>query len=218
MIIDYKHPAYQMKYRAMWRNQHNGAYYYSKEISELIIPRIKTDRNWITINIPGFGADHSIVFIHNNLNPDHYDWLSVYTDLILVCGVESTVDKVKHLGHAIYMPLPIDVDYVKQFKCEKDRDLCYAGRGAKFTGLKVEGDPICDLPRDEMLKKMARYKKCYAVGRTAIEAKILGCEILPYDPRYPEDIWEVFTYDDAVKYLQKAIDEIDSNKTASTTL
>ena len=212
MIIDYLHPAYQMKHRAMWRGQYNGAYYYSKEIREFLIPKIKTGRNWVTINIKGFGADHSIVFIHNNLHPQNYDWLSKFKDLILVCGVESTCDKVQHLGTPIYMPLPIDEDYVKSFICEKDKDTCYAGRGSKFKGCEVEGDPICDLPREEMLARMAHYKKCYAVGRTAIEAKILGCEVLPYDPRFPDSsIWQPFTYDDAVKYLQKKLDEIDLN-------
>ena len=203
MIIDYRHPAYQMKHRAMWRGKYNGAYYYSRELSELLIPKIRTDRNWVTINIPGFAANHSIVFIHNNLHPQNYDWLSKFKDLILVCGVESTCDKVKHLGTPIYMPLPIDEDYVKSFICEKDKDTCYAGRGAKFRGYEVEGDPVCDMPRELMLTKMAHYKKCYAVGRTAIEARILGCEILPYDPRYPDpSIWQPFSYDEAVRYLQ----------------
>ena len=213
MIIDYKHPAYQMRYRGMSvGGRFNGAYYYSKEIRELLIPRIKTDRNWVTINIPGFGADHSIVFIHNNKHPNHYDWLKKYHDLILVVGVPETASKVAHLGKTIYLPLPIDEVNVAQYKCEKDREVCYAGRSTKFTGLKVAGDPVCNLPREEMLKKIAHYKKCYAVGRTAIEAKILGCEILPYDPRFPDpSVWEVFTYDDAVPYLQKKLDEIDSN-------
>ena len=212
MIIDYKHPAYQMRHRAMYGSigKYNGAYYYSKEIREYIIPNIKTDRNWITINLPGFGANHSIVFIHNNLNPYRYDWLKKYHDLILVVGVPETAEKVAHLGKTIYLPLPIDEANVAQYIVEKDKEVCYAGRGKKFIGKKVEGDPICDLPREEMLKRMAHYKKCYAVGRTAIEAKILGCEILPYDPRFPDpSIWEVFTYDDAVKHLQKQLDMID---------
>jgi hypothetical protein len=201
-----------MKHRAMWRGQYNGAYYYSKEIREFIIPNIKTDRNWITINLPGFGADHSIVFVHNNLNPYRYDWLKKYHDLILVVGVPETAEKVAHLGKTIYLPLPIDKANVAQYIVEKDKEVCYAGRGKKFIGKKVEGDPICDVPREEMLKRMAHYKKCYAVGRTAIEAKILGCEILPYDERFPDpSIWKVFSYEDAVEYLQEKLDEIDSN-------
>ena len=211
MIIDYRHPAYQMKYRAMWQGRYNGAYYYSKEIRELLIPRIKTDRNWVTINIPGFAADHSIVFIHNNVDSaERYGWLSKYKDLVLVVGVPETAEKVAHLGKTVYLPLPIDEANVALYKRPHDRDVAYAGRGKKFIGKKVEGDPICDLPREEMLEKMSHYKRIYAVGRTAIEAKILGAEILPYDSRFPSvDIWKVFTYDDAVKLLQEKLDEID---------
>lgn len=211
MIIDTNHPAYQMKYRAMWHGRFNGAYYYSKEIGEFIIPNIKTDRNWVTINVPPFAADHSIVFIHNNIFPSRYDWLSQYKDLVLVCGVPETCEKVKHLGKTIYLPLPIDVEYVKSFRCEKDKDTCYAGRARKFAQYILDGDPICDVPREEMLARMAHYKKCYAVGRTAIEAKLLGCEVLPYDERFPDpSIWQPFTYEDAVNVLQKKLDEIDS--------
>lgn len=210
MIIDTNHPAYQMKHRAMWHGRYNGAYYYSKEIGEFIIPNIRTDRNWVTINIPPFAADHSIVFIHNNIFPSKYDWLGQYKDLVLVCGVSETCEKVKHLGTPIHLPLPIDIDYVKSFRCEKDKDTCYAGRGKKFVDFNLDGEPICDVPREDMLRRMAHYKKVYAVGRTAIEAKLLGCEVLPYDPRFPDpSIWKPFSYEDAVEYLQEKLDEID---------
>lgn len=214
MIIDYQHPAYQMKYRAMYGSigKYNGAYYYSKEIREFLIPKVKTDRNWVTINIPGFAADHSIVFIHNNIDSaERYGWLSKYHDLVLVVGLPETKQKVEHLGKVIYLPLPINVEEVLAYKRPHDRDVAYAGRGKKFIGKKVEGDPICDLPREEMLEKMSHYRRIYAVGRTAIEAKILGAEILPYDPRFPDpSVWQVFTYDDAAAHLQRALDEIDS--------
>lgn len=211
MIIDYKHPAYQMRYRGMSAGgRFNGAYFYSKEIRELLIPRIKTDRNWITINVPGFGVDHSIVFIHNNKHPNHYDWLKKYHDLILVVGVPETASKVAHLGKTIYLPLPIDKANVASYKKKHDRDLAYAGRSSKFKGLKVAGDPICNLPREEMLEKMSHYKKIYAVGRTAIEARILGAEVLPYDPRFPSpDIWKALPYEGAAKLFQRALDDIE---------
>lgn len=211
MIIDYQHPAYQMKHRAMWAGRYNGAYYYSKEIRELLIPKVKTDRNWVTINIPGFAADHSIVFIHNNKNPEHYDWLAKYHDLVLVVGAPETASKVAHLGKTIYLPLPVNKALVERYRASQDKDLCYAGRSSKFRGLKVSGDPLCDLPREELLSKMAHYKRVYAVGRTAIEAKILGLEVLPYDDRFPDpSIWQPFTYEQAVTHLQQALDEIDS--------
>ena len=118
-----------------------------------------------------------------------------------------------HLGKTIYLPLPIDEANVAQYKCDKDREVCYAGRSTKFRGRIVSGDALCDMPREEMLRELAHYKKCYAVGRTAIEARILGCEILPYDPRFPDpSIWQPFTYDDAAKVLQRELDAIDSNQ------
>ena len=73
MIIDHTHPAYIRKWLNAGLNQFNGAYYYSQEIVENIIPNIETDRNWITVNIKGVGCDHAIVFMHNNLYPSNYD-------------------------------------------------------------------------------------------------------------------------------------------------
>ena len=101
MIFDHDHYKYREKWNMSGYNRYNGAFYYSKEIVKNIIPRVKTDRNWITINIQGIGCDHSIVFIHNNLHPEHYDWLQRYDDLILVCGIPETCAKVSHLGNAI---------------------------------------------------------------------------------------------------------------------
>ena len=74
----------------------------------------------------------------------------------------------------------------------------------------IDIDYIEGLPREELLAEMAKYKKVYAVGRTAIEAKILGCEVLPYDDRYPDpEIWQVLDNRDAAKILQEKLDEID---------
>ena len=194
--------------------RYNGAYYYSKELSDIIIPRITTSRNWVTINIHGFAADHSIVFIHNNLQPEHYDWLKRFKDLVLVVGVPETADKVKHLGKVIYLPLSIDVDYVKQFKTKHDREVAYCGRPAKFIGKKVDGDLIGGIPREQMLKEMAHYKKIYAVGRTALEALVLGAELLPYDSRFMDvDRWKVMDSKNAAVLLQRALDMIEAGAT-----
>ena len=86
MIIDHNDRRYRDKWNLMEGNKYNGAFYYSKEIVANIIPNVKTDRNWITVNVQGAGADHAIVFIHNNLHPENYDWLQTYgyKDLILV--------------------------------------------------------------------------------------------------------------------------------------
>lgn len=74
MIIDHTSKSYLERWNALGANRFNGAYYYSKEIVENIIPRVKTDRNWITINAyNNEGIDHSIVFMHNTFHPEVYN-------------------------------------------------------------------------------------------------------------------------------------------------
>ena len=205
MIIDHSNPSHR---KLSSQSKYNGAYYYSKEIVENIIPRVKTDYNWVTINTSE-AADHSIVFVHNNLHPEHYDYLKQYKDLILVVGVPDTAPKVAHLGKVIYLPLSVDVAYVEQYKCPKDKDVCFVGRPSKFEGTKATGDCISGIPRDELLARLARYKQAYAVGRCAIEARILGCEILPYDPRFPDpSIWKVVDNAEAAAILQRELDKL----------
>lgn len=190
----------------------NGAYLYSEEIVKYFIPKIKTDRNWVTIRKVPFCYDHSIVFIHNNLHPEFYDYLKHYKDLVLVCGVESTCEKVKNLGHTIYLPLSVCVKDVEKWKTTKTKDTCYAGRKGKFASCNVSlSTPHVEgLNHEDFLKELAKYRKVYAVGRTAIEAKILGCKILPYDPRFPDpSVWNILDTKDAIKILQERLDEYD---------
>lgn len=216
MIISHEHIAYKRRRALLGAGQWNGAYYYSQEIVNNIIPRIKTDRNWMTVNVKGYGCDHSIVFIHNNLRPENYEWLKEYKDLVLVCGVPETVEKVKHLGAAIYVPISIDTEYVEQFKAEKKtKGVAYFGRKSKSAGIPAGTEIISGIPRDEMLKRMSKYKEVYAVGRCALEATCLGAEIKAYDPRYPDvKLWKVLDNKDAAKILQKELDKIDKPKKA----
>lgn len=217
MIIDHTHPAYIEKWKVCGQNRFNGAFYYSQEIVKNIIPNVETDRNWITVNIPPNGCDHAIVFIHNNLHPDRYEWLNRYKDLILVCGVPETCEKVANLGKAIYLPLSVDKEYVKQFKQPKEerRGAAFAGRSAKkkkelAVDLSDDIDHLSGIEREELLRKMAHYDTIYAVGRTAIEAKILGCKLKAYDPRYPKvGIWKPLDNLDAAEMLQQMLNEID---------
>lgn len=214
MIIDHTNPIYAKKRAAKLTGGWNGAYYYSKEIVKNIIPYVDTDRNWITINIPEAGAfDHSIVFIHNNLHPDYYLWLKKYKDLILVCGVPETCEKVAHLGTPIYLPLSVDVAQVEKYKVDvKTKDVAFVGRQPKRKGITFpkNTDFLEELPRKILLERMADYRHVFAVGRTAIEAKILGCNILAYDPRFPDtDFWQILDNRDAAKILQAKLEEID---------
>lgn len=213
MIIDHNHPLY----RQIWKdsqNKYNGAFFYSKEIVKNIIPKVKTDRNWITINIPGTGCDHAIVFIHNNLNPEErYDWLRQYHDLILVCGIEETMPKVARIGNAICLPLSVDVEEIKKYRTEKTKEAAFVGRQIKksYEGVKLPPnlDYLENLPRKKLLAEMAKYKRVYAVGRCAIEAKALGCEVKAYDPRFPDpNRWKVIDNSEAAEILQKKLNNI----------
>lgn len=191
----------------------NGAVLYSKDILKYFVPRVKTDRNWVTVRRPPHCFDHSIVFIHDNLKPQRYYYLKKFNDLVLVCSQKTTMEKVREFGRPIYLPLSVDVNYVKQFRTKKTKDKCYAGRRGKPGTQKYLGDRLENLPHATLLRKMAEYKYVYAVGRTAIEAKILGCEILPYDPRFPDhSVWEIIDSKEGAKMLQEELDKIDGGK------
>lgn len=216
MIIDHNNLMYRKQWEYAREHRFNGAYYYSTEIVKNIIPNVKTDRNWITINTNGVPIGHSIVFVHDNLFPERtYSWLANTRDLIMVCGVKDTMPKVRRYGTPVYLPLSVDVDYVKQFKTEKTKDIAYVGRKGKPGTEKLPKniDYLSGMTREMLLREMAKYRKVYAVGRCAIEAKILGCEVLPFDSRYPDpSVWEILDNKDAAKILQEEINKIDKEK------
>lgn len=208
--IDHNNVLYAMRISMAGASKWNGAFYYSQEITGIIKPLVETDRNWVTINEYGACLDHSLVFIHNNIHPERYEWLSAYKDLVLVCGVYETTFKVKHLGKPLYLPLSVDVKEVEKYRTEKTKDTAFFGRKPKAAGIPDGVDTVSGLPRDLFLARMAEYREVYAVGRTAIEAKILGCKVLPYDPRYPNPgRWKILDSRDAAKILQEKLDKID---------
>lgn len=220
MILDHNHPLYKAKWKTLGENKYNGAYYYSKEIVKNIIPNVKTDRNWITIRLPEMTEhpDHSIIFIHNNRNPNYYEYLRNYKDCILVCSLQSTADNLSFFGKTIYLPLSVDVKYVEKFKVKnKTEEIAYAGRSIKLnysnnrvpSGTKV----LSNMTQPKLLREMAKYKTIYASGRTAIQAKILDCEVLPHESNFPDTrFWKVLDNKDAAKMLQDMLNEIDRVK------
>ena len=219
MIIDHTNPLYVKKRNSMSNDgKHNGAYYYSKEIVKNIIPNVSTDRNWITIRLPEMTVhpDHSIIFIHNNRNPNYYSYLKNYKDCILVCGMPHTAENLRFFGRTIYLPLSVDVKQVEKYKVKnKTKEIAYAGRKMKlsyYNNRVPSGvDILSGMSQSKLLQEMAKYKTIYASGRTAIQAKILGCEVLPHETNYPDSsIWKVLDNRDAAKMLQKMIDEIDA--------
>ena len=213
MIIDHNHEAYRRKWKSLGNGKYNGAFYYSKEIVSNIIPNIDTTRNWVTLLVPNTCKDHSIVFVHNNVNMGLYDYLRDYKDLILVCGTQETADKLsKRLPHkTIYLPLSVDVEYVKQFIRPKTKGIAYVGRmeKTKYMSIPPNIDYIHGLRRQDLLPAMAEYEKILAVGRTAIEGRVLGCKIINADKRYPNKEWRILDNKDAAKILQDKLDKID---------
>ena len=218
MILDHTEPNYVKKRNSLVEgNKFNGAYYYSREIVKNIIPHVKTDRNWVTVRLADTPIpEHSIVFIHNNRNPNYYEFLRNYKDLILVCGLERTVDNMQYFGKAIYLPLSIDVQYVKKFRVEeKTKEMAFAGRLIKISKMyhapvPKECDILTNMSQHRLLQAMADYKKVYCTGRTALQAKVLGCEIGVHDPNFPDPrIWKVIDNRDAAKMLQDMLNEID---------
>ena len=211
MILDHNHRQYRTMRNVAGPNKHNGAYYYSIEIVRNIIPKVKTDRNWVTVKAGENAFDHCIYFIHNNILIDRYEFLKSYDDVILVCGVPETVEKVSHIGKAIYLPLSIDVAEVEQYRRKQYKDVAYVGRYSKRNGLPLWNvDCLENMNRKKLLECMAEYRQVYAVGRCAVEAKCLGCEVLPFDPRYPDpELWQVLDNRDAAKILQDELDKID---------
>lgn len=191
----------------------NGALMYSINIVKYFIPNIKTKRPWITIKTNQC-YDHAIVFIHSNVDVEtRYEYLSKYKDLILICSQKSTMYKARKFGTAIYLPLSIDVEYTKQFRCPKDKDTCYAGRKGKIGSERLKNyniDYLQNLSHIAMLTRLAHYKNVYAVGLTALEAKCLGCRVLQYDPRYPDTrVWKVRDCKEMIPILQEKLNRYE---------
>lgn len=195
----------------------NGAYWYSVEICKNIIPYVETDRPWVTIKLGDFCVDHAIYFIHDNLTPQRYEFLRKYKDIVAVCGLEETCGKVcAYVENCIYLPLSVDIKFVQQFERPKDKLACYAGRKGKPGWDKLDPavvDMLCNMDRTSLLTELGRYRYVFAVGRTAIEAAILGCQVLPFDPRFPAGYkWPIISNQEAAAILQRKLDAIDKRK------
>ena len=194
----------------------NGAYYYCKEIYENIMPFIITKRPWVLLNVPGYCFDNAIVFIHNNKNPERYAWLSKYKNLILVCSQVKTLDfmvKLLPMHHTILLPLSIDTSYVSQFRVKrKSKHTAYYGRICKCPEhIFYDGaiDKIYGKDREENLRKVAKYKTVYAIGRCNLEAQCLKCKTITHTGEYEDTKFKLYDNKDVIPMLQKFINEID---------
>lgn len=220
MIIDHTHPEYIKLRKKTGKGKYNGCYYYSKEIVENIIPLVETSRDWNTVGRELEGMhDGMIVFLHDNATPWHYDWLKNYKDLVLVCSSTYTYESVQYWGSPILLPMSIDTEYVKQFRTEKTKDTCFVGnvwvknniRSIAAVSSAVPGkvDFFSSMPREELLKAVAPYRKAFAIDRCAQECQVLGCELLPLETRYGCDSTNVLDNRNAAKILQAILNAID---------
>jgi hypothetical protein len=188
----------------------NGAYWYSKEFVERMIPKLKTDRPFVTINVNKQCLDNAIVLIHSNDHPEVYTWLADYKNLILVCSKIATVKRMIEMYpkfHVVYLPMSVDKSYVEKFKVKrKTKDTAFVGRLVKCPEDLMKNENIVkigNMDREKVLSECAKFKKVFAVGRCAIEASILGCKV------YSDEDYPILDNLDAVPILQKFINEID---------
>ena len=203
-------------YKDLHISHDNGAYYYCKEIEDNIIPYIKTDRPWVLLNIPEYCFDRAIVFIHNNKNPERYEWLKNYKDLILICSQINTLKfiiEMLPMHHTILIPLSIDINYVKQFKTKrKTKNIAYFGRMEKYPEEIDENkniDKLTGTDRVNLLKQVSKYKTVYAIGRCALEAKCLGCKVISHRGEYENTEFNLLDNKEVIPLIQKSINEID---------
>ena len=202
----------------------NGAYYYAKEIEENIIPLVKTDRPWDLLGKRSTGSfDNAIVFLHNNAEHEkiYGGWLGKnYKNQIFIVNQPCTERYVKSLGlPCIYLPVSVDLDYVKKFRTKKTKEVCHVGNRwgwrradiEKYVPSDVDFAPW-DMERDDLLRFMAPYKKVYAVSRCAVEAKALGCEVLKCHSELDPEDFPMLDNKEAAKILQEKLDEYERNK------
>ena len=167
---------------------YHGAYYYAVEIEDIIFPSLGLDLDVtiITAGLPLHNPrkipDGSIAICHNNQTLQNQYKKMFGKDFLWICSKPSTVDKVEALGEkAIYIPLSIDTRYVEKFKTEKTKDTAFVGNRWRFKegylrSLPDGVDRLTDMPREELLAEMAKYRRVIAEGRCLMEAQVLGCE------------------------------------------
>ena len=81
------------------------------------------------------------------------------------------------------------------------------------TEIPNDVDVLSSLPREELLRKLAQYKKAMAIDRCALEALTLGCELLSMECTYGCDkVDHVVDNREAAKILQEKLNEIDGGK------
>lgn len=142
--------------------------------------------------------------------------------MIWVCSKHSTVKTLEGYGErAVYVPLSIDTEYIKQFKRKKTKDTAYVGNARAFkreylNSLPVDVEQLSGMARVKLLKEMAKYKRVIAEGRCLMEAQVLGAktEVPKYDGH--ESVYvEALDNREAIKYWREALKPIAKEQSQS---
>ena len=165
----------------------NGAYWYGLEIETNILPKI--DAN-VIVYVNGASLyearevpDGSVVVTHDNANTERTYRKLFKKNVLFICSKQSTADKLAKIGEkAAYIPLSIDMAYVAKYKrAKKTKDTAFVGNAWSFKRDYLASLPktikqLSDMPREELLTEMSKYKNIIAEGRCMMEAQILGAK------------------------------------------
>lgn len=118
-------------------------------------------------------------------------------------------------SHCIFIPLSIDVEYVKKFVVKrKTKKVCYYGRLEKCPKKLMKDESIIKLgdgERDKLLKEVGKFKTVYAIGRCALEALALGCNVIPHEGEYENTKFTLLDNKEVIPELQRLLNEIDKD-------
>lgn len=180
------------RYQA-WRSRqgmarNNGAYWYAKEIEDIILPELKHLNLWInTVGANLYNASEvpngAVIVCHDNVNTIRTYRGLFKLDVLWICSKQSVVDMFTGHGEkAVYIPLSIDTEYVKQFKRKRrTKDTAFVGNAWSYkqkylSSLPDNIDQLYGMEREDLLREMAKYRNVIAEGRCLIEAKVLGAK------------------------------------------
>lgn len=169
--------------------RNNGSYFYSKEIEDIILPKLK-DLNVFVVTA---GAilyrkyeipDGSVIVCHDNRETKKSYGKFFGKNCLWICSKHSTVDTLESYGEkALYVPLSIDTHYVAKYKRKRrPGNTAFVGNAWGFKKEYLENLPkdivqLSDMERLPLIKEMAKYKRVIAEGRVYLEAMILGCKV-----------------------------------------
>lgn len=196
--------------------RNNGAYWYAKEIEDIILPKINKKIFIVTAGAKLYNSleipEGAVVVCHDNRTTKKSYGFLFNKNILWLCSKISTVKTLQESGEkAVYIPLSINTEYVKTFKTKKTKDIAFVGNSWGFKKSYLNSLPkdivqLSNLERDDLLKEMSQYKKVIAEGRCLMEAQALGCKCEVPKYKNLESVFvDVLDSNDAVHYWEEAL-------------